>query len=160
MICSVYDPARRIYTYYQCPGTPRDNGVKGTKFRMPNRPPELSPGLGAQATIGYAPEALALVLPPGAVPVGTGTRPKGVIAVRPGEDLSAALYADQGGSGPALRGEIAGFGEAPAAPVTLPSPAATTPEPVTVEVKTNFAQVVFAACVASVVGVMVQRALR
>ena len=74
MICSVYDPARRIYSYYECAGTPRDHGIVGTKFRRPNRAPDLCPALGAQATIGFAPEALAFILPPGAQPIGSGTQ--------------------------------------------------------------------------------------
>lgn len=158
MICSVYDPARRIYSYYDCPGTARDHGIVGTKFRKPNRPPEMCPGLGAQVTIGFSPEALAFVLPQGAQPIGTGTRPQGVIAVRAGGDPSAAMYADQGGSGPALRGALeaalAGIGDV-GEPVTLP-----TNPPTEVEVKSNLGQVVFAACVASVVGVVVQKVLK
>lgn len=154
MICSVYDPARRIYSYYDCPGTARDHGIVGTKFRAPNRPPEMCPGLGAQVSIGFSPEALAFVLPPGAQPIGTGTRPQGVIAVRAGGDPVAAMLADKGGSGPALRGALAGLGDI-GEPVTLP----TTP-PTEIEVKSNLGQVVFAACVASVVGVVVQKVLK
>jgi hypothetical protein len=154
MICSVYDSARRIYTYYECPGSARDNGVTGTKFRKPNRPPELSPGLGANATIGFCPDALALVLPPGATPIGTGTRPKGVIAVRAGGDPLKAFMADKGGSGPALRGALAGLGTV-GDTITLP-----TDPPTEIDVKPNLGQVVFAACVASVVGAIVQRVLR
>lgn len=152
MICSVYDSARRIYTYYECPGPARAHGVTGTKFRAPNRPPEMSPSLGANATIGFTPDALALVLPPGATPIGTGTRPRGVIAVTAGGNPLKAFMADKGGSGPALRGALAGLGEAPTVLPTNP--------PTQIEVKSNLAQVVFAACVASVVGVMVQKALR
>lgn len=158
MICSVYDPSRRVYSYYECAGTPRDHGVTGTKFRKPNRPPDPCPGLGAQATIGFTPEALAFVLPPGAQPIGTGTRPRGVIAVRAGGDPVAAMFADQGGSGPALRGAmegaLAGIGDV-GEPVTLP-----TNPPVEVEVKTNLGQTVLAACVAGIVGVLVQRAFK
>lgn len=154
MICSVYDSSRRIYTYYECPGTPRDHGITGTKFRKPNRAPDPCPALGAQATIGFVPEALAYVLPPGAQPIGTGTRARGVIAVRAGGDPIAAMFADKGGSGPALRGDVAGLagiGE----PVTLP-----TNPPVEIEVKQNLTQTVIAACVAGAVGVLVQRILK
>lgn len=155
MICSVYDPSRRIYSYYDCVGTARDHGITGTKFRKPNRAPDMCPGLGVQATIGFAPEALAFILPPGAQPVGSGTRPRGVIAVRAGGDPAAAMFADQGGSGPALRGGIlAGFGDVGEA-VVLP----TTP-PVEIGIRPKLGQVVLAACVASVVGVFVQKVLK
>ena len=154
MICSVYDPARRIYSYYDCPGTARDHGIVGTKFRSPNRPPELCPGLGAQVTIGFSPEALAFILPPGAQPIGTGTRARGVIAVRAGGDPVAAMLADKGGSGPALRGALAGIGDM-GEPVTLP-----TNPPVEIEVKPNIGQAILAACVAGIVGVLVQKALK
>lgn len=155
MICSVYDPARRIYSYYDCPGTPRDHGITGTKFRKPNRAPDLCPSLGAQATIGFAPEALAFILPPGAQPIGTGTRPRGVIAVRAGGNPAMAMFADKGGSGPALRGdEFAGLGSI-GEPVTLP-----TNPPIEIEVKPNYGQAILAACVAGVVGVLVQKALK
>jgi hypothetical protein len=146
MICSVYDSQRRIYTYYQCPGTARDYGARGTKFRIPNRPPEPSPGLGASATIGFAPDALAIVLPEGARPIGTGTHAKGVIAVPQGGDIVDSLLTQQGGGGPALRGALAGLGD--------------TVVDEKIEVKSNLGQVVFAACVASIVGVFVQRALK
>lgn len=151
MICSVYDPSRRIYSYYECPGTPREHGITGTKFRAPNRLPDPCHALGANVTIGYAPEALAFVLPAGAQPIGTGTRPRGVIAVRAGGDPIAAMFADKGGSGPALRGHLAGIGE----PTTLP-----TNPPIEIEVKPNLGQAVLAACVAGVVGVLVQKALK
>ena len=157
MICSVYDSSRRIYTYYECAGTPRDHGVTGTKFRQPNRAPDPCPRLGAAKTIGFSPEALAFVLPPGAQPVGTGTRPRGVIAVRAGGDPVAAMFADKGGSGPALRGALAGIGDFGdvGEPVTLP-----TKPPIEIEVKQNLTQTVLAACVAGVVGVLVQRVLK
>lgn len=156
MICSVYDPARRTYSYYDCPGTARDHGIVGTKFRAPNRAPDPCPALGANATIGFTPEALAFILPPGAQPIGTGTRPKGVIAVRSGGDPVAAMLADKGGSGPALRGTLAGFdgiGET----VTVPS---TPPVEVEIKVKQNFRDTIIAACVAGIAGVIVQRVLK
>lgn len=151
MICSVYDPSRRIYSYYECAGTPRDHGIVGTKFRKPNRAPDPSPALGDAVTLGFAPEALAFVLPRDAQPIGTGTRARGVIAVRAGGDPVAAMFADKGGSGPALRGALSGIGE----PVTLP-----TNPPIEIEVKPNIGQAILAACVAGVVGVLVQKALK
>lgn len=144
MICSVYDPQRRIFSYYECPGTAREHGIQGTKYRPPNRAPDKSNALGT--AIGLVPEALAVVLPPGAQPIGTGTRAKGVIAVRHGGDVFDALVNQTGGSGPALRGTLSGLGEEP--PVPPPPPA------------TSFTQVVAAACIASIVGVLVQKALK
>jgi len=151
MICSVYDSQRRIYTYYECPGVARDYGARGTKFRMPNRPPEPSPGLGTSATIGFSPDALAIVLPQGAQPVGTGTRAKGVIAVPQGGDIVDSMLTQQGGGGPALRGALAGLGE------SAPTQA---PDQTKIEIRSSLGQVIFAACVASIVGAFVQRALK
>lgn len=153
MICSVYDPSRRIYSYYDCPGTARDHGIVGTKFRAPNRAPDICPGLGAKATIGFAPEALAFILPPGAQPIGTGTRPRGVIAVRAGGDPVSAFFSDTGGSGPALRGGLAGVGET----VTVPMKPSVE---VDINVKPNFRDTIIAACIAGITGVIVQKVLK
>lgn len=79
MICSVYDPHRRCYDYYEVPGTSKDYGARGTKYRPPTQPPQGSK-LGA---IGFAPEALALPLPQPAQHVGSGDLARGIICVLP-----------------------------------------------------------------------------
>jgi hypothetical protein len=80
MICSVYDPHRRCYDYYEVPGTSKDYGARGTKYRPPTQGPQGSK-LGA---IGFAPEALALPLPQPAQHVGSGDLAKGIICTLPG----------------------------------------------------------------------------
>jgi len=64
MIYSVYDYVQQRYTYYEAPGAVPPHGW----FRRP------TPGTYMQ------PEELAASLPEGAVPIGSGLLPKGVIA--------------------------------------------------------------------------------
>ena len=66
--------------------------------------------------------------------------------MRHGGDVFDALVNQTGGSGPALRGALSGLGEEPQQPPPAPA--------------TSFTQVVAAACIASIVGVLVQKALK
>lgn len=147
MIFSVYNYAARVYDYYEAPGTSADYGLRGTKYRPLSQPPQgpLS-GVGdvSIGPIGFAPESLALPLPRNARRVGTGQEARGVVAVSMPHPEYPARYEEHGGT---ISG-LSGFGDVPPAPV----------EEVKVQ-GVSFGHVVAAACVASVVGVVVQRLL-
>lgn len=141
MICSVYDTHRRCYDYYEVPGTAKDYGSRGQKYRAPTQSPQGSTACGA---IGFAPEALALPLPTNAQHVGTGEHAKGIICT-PGNRALAPLGAvmPMNVTDLALTG-LAGLGET---------------QIVEVEKKHSWSHIIAAAAVAGTVGVLVQRAL-
>lgn len=152
MIFSVYDYASRAYDYYEAPGTSATYGLRGTKYRpLIQKPQGPLSGVGDTSIgpIGFAPEALALPLPRNAQRVGRGQEPRGVIAVNLPHPEYPARYEEHGGT---ISG-LAGFGDVP-----VPEPASAPVADVKVE-PVSFGHVVVAACVASVVGVIVQRLL-
>lgn len=131
MIFSVFDHHARQFDYYEAPGTSRNYGSRGTKYRALTQPVQ---GLGG---IGYAPESLALPLPENARRVGRGPSARGIVATVP-RDVASASLNGLGDSAPL-----------PGAPVA----------PETIVVRSSFSQMVAAACIAAVVGVCVQRML-
>jgi hypothetical protein len=137
MIFSIFDHNARCFDYYEAPGTSKTYGSRGTKYRAPTQPPQGSPQLGG---IGYAPEALALPLPAGARQVGRGTQARGVIAVK-------AVRAQ------AAQSTVSGLGAS-----GLGANEVVVEE--TVRQHQSFKHTLAAACVAAVVGVLVQRMLR
>lgn len=143
MIVSIYDYKAKLFHYFEVPG----QYDRSTRYRALNQKPQGSKELGG---IGYAPEALGIPLPSGARQVGTGKEARGMVGFDP-------------------RGPRAAVPMAPSSPSTweenrvgmlggMTSTGATD----VVEVQTRstpFVQVVAAACVASIVGVVVNRAL-
>jgi hypothetical protein len=155
MIFSVFDHHAKRFDYFEAPGTSVVFGARGTKYRALNQPPQgplaSSMGLGGRGAasgdrvnIGFAPEALAMELPANARQVGRGSDARGIIAV---QDV-----VPRGFVSPTLNGTVWGLdghlGEVPFG------------EEPTVIAKTPFAQIVTAACVAAVVGVVVQKLLK
>lgn len=140
MICSVYDTHRRCYDYYEVPGTAKDYGSRGQKYRTPTQQPQGNRTVGL---IGFAPEALALPLPPNAQHVGTGPHAKDIICA-PGSRALAGIpvvnVTDR-----ALTG-LAGLGDAEA--------------PLAVKEERAWSHVVLAAVIAGVTGVVVQKMLK
>lgn len=136
MIFSVYDNAAKRFDYYEAPGNSSHYGARGQKYRALSQAPQGPSGLGGVSigAVGFAPEALGMVLPENAVRVGSGVEARGIIASRARSSWSNVGGVDVGTGG------LNGVGE--------------------VEPATNrhtFMHVVGAAVVASVVGVFVQR---
>lgn len=149
MIFSVFDHNARCFDYYEAPGTAADFGARGTKYRPltqgPQGPAAKDLGLagarpGERVVVGFSPEALAMPLPANARFVGRGDEARGVIAV---------VRRSQGVHMQAGYDAIDGLGSSPPENAIV---CATTPTP--------FTRVVAAACIAAVVGVLVQRALK
>ncbi len=139
MIFSVFDHNARCFDYYEAPGTSANYGSRGTKHRPLTQAPQGA--LGGVGPIGFAPEALALPLPASARPVGRGEQARGIIAVVPrGSSQLHGFGGEPVLVAPGLSGAL-GEAEEPRSGVSL-------------------GQVIVAACVASVVGVVVQRALK
>lgn len=141
MICSVYDTHRRCYDYYEVPGTAKDYGARGQKYRPPTQAVQGNKTVGA---IGYAPEALAMPLPQNAQHVGTGTMARGIIC-RGGTQALARL-----GSMPVNLTDraLTGLGGLDGLGAVEPTQ------------ERDWTQIVAAAAVAGVVGVLVQRMLK
>lgn len=93
MIFSVYDYSQQRYTYYEAPGTAPPHGW----FRRP------TPGTYMQ------PEELAASLPEGAVPVGYGALPRGIIAT----NIPGIGTADTASPGSGAGAGLAGVGASP-----------------------------------------------
>jgi len=159
VIFSVFDPNARRFDYYEAPGHAANYGARGTKYRALTQPPQgglagpsgrAGPGGGGGAqAVGFAPEALAMRLPHSAMLVGHGDEARGIIAEawgHSGGGFSGAVDGYMGGYGVDLG--LAGLGEGEAPP----------PPPVVAASGVSFGQVIVAACVASIVGVIVQRA--
>lgn len=138
MICSVYDTHRRCYDYYEVPGTAKDYGARGQKYRPPTQPLQGNRTVGA---IGFAPEALAMPLPSSAQHVGTGTMAKGIICTGGNRALAAlgAIPAD------VTDRSLTGLGETTVIEREKPH---------------SWGHVVAAAVVAGVAGVLVQKMLK
>lgn len=166
MIFSVFDQNARVYDYFEATGTSADYGSRGTKYRPLNAPPQgplassmsgmngarIQAPPGERVAIGFAPEALALPLPKNARKVGRGSKARGVIAV-PMPTKSADPWYDEGGRSASVHG-LAGLGE------ERSDQPATAPAAVVVTTETPFGKVIAAACIASVVGVFVQKVLK
>lgn len=135
MIFSVFDHNTRSFDYFEAPGTSVNYGARGTRYRAPTQKPING--------LGYMPESLALPLPPNARHVGSGSKAKGIIATRGEVRLETALAGLSGADGV----------------VAIATDALAEPGESVVLLKSPFAQTVAAACVAAVVGVVVQRAL-
>ncbi len=151
MIFSVFDDHARDWHYFEAPGTSATYGARGTKYRPLNgRPSGPSSGLGGAGgigPIGFTPEALAMALPSNARPVGKGSVARGVVAVVPRSGIRPAYPAQwEEWQGHGRDDAVAGLGDASAPPVVVEG--------------IPLSKVVFAACVASVVGVLVQKALK
>lgn len=184
MIFSVFDHNARCFNYYEAPGTAANYGARGTKYRALSQGPQgpmasSVTGLGGggrpgeRVCIGFAPEALAIKLPSNARRVGSGSAARGVIAVVSGSmnalgaihhapyaerfqgarprmhdtEIRPAYpnrYEEEGGTYNGVDGLGADVDVAPEQRVI-----ATTP----------FAQIVLAASIAAIVGVVVQRML-
>ena len=142
MIFSVFDHNARCFDYYEAPGTSANYGARGTKYRALTQGvqgPAVSGGLAGGGAarvqaIGFAPESLCLPLPSNAMPVGRGEQARGIIACVPSRSM-------------------AGLG---ATDVSV----TTGTDKVVVETQHSFGKIVVAACVAGVVGVLVQKALK
>jgi len=134
---SIYNPTARCYDYYVGAGTSAHYGSRGTKYRAPIMGPQGSAQLGI---VGFQPEALALPLPAGAQKVGRGAEARGIIAVRARRNVPLTSSASSSVNG------LGGLGDADVTEVAV--------QPV------GFGRVVAAACIASIVGVFVQKALR
>lgn len=148
MIFSVYNYASRSYDYYEGMGTSADYKLRGTRYRpLIQQPQGPLSGVGdvTIGPIGFAPEALALPLPKNVRRVGQGQQPRGVIAVDVPRPEYPSRYEERGGTISGLNG----LGDAPTALPVVDVKA----EPI------SFGHVVAAACIASVVGVVVQRTL-
>lgn len=147
MIFSVYDSNARRFDYYEAPGHSANYGARGTKYRALTQAPQGLSGASGGQYVGFAPEALVMPLPANAMPVGHGDEARGVIAdVRRGGYVGE--YAGAGSFGGL--GSFDGLGEGEPTP---PPPAVVAAPGV------SFGQVIAAACVASIVGVLVQRAM-
>lgn len=146
MIFSVYDSNARRFDYYEAPGYAANYGARGTKYRPLTQPPQGGlAGAGGQY-VGFAPEALTMSLPSNAVPVGHGSEARGIVA-----DVQRGGYTGEyAGVGAGSFGGLSGLGEG-----EQPQP----PPAVVAAPGVSFGQVVAAACVASIVGVLVQRAM-
>ncbi len=156
MIFSVFDPYSRAYNYYEAPGTSRNYGARGTKYRPLHGHPQgpkgaLGDGSGRSiGPIGFAPEALGVALPPNAKQVGRGKEARGIIAVVAPQPEYPSRYEEHGGTITGLRGGAMG---------ALNGLGATDDITVTAA-PVSFGHVVVAACIASVVGVVVQKMLK
>lgn len=171
MIFSVWNHANRNYDYFKAPGNSANYGARGTKYRPLNQPPQGpfesqlvgygAAGMGGarvqgppgrRIAIGFTPEALALPLPLGAQRVGSGNEARGVIATQRSNVNARAQgegrYADVSGLG--------GLGEDGKTPDAEPPP----PPAIATARGVPFTQVVGAAVIASIVGVVVQKLLR
>ena len=73
MIYSVWDPARKVYDYYNAPSRQLDGAASAP------RPGHLQP-----KALGVTPEQAAWRLPSAAQPIGSGKYPRGMIAERGG----------------------------------------------------------------------------
>ncbi len=149
MIFSVFNDNARCWEYFEAPGTSADYGARGTKYRplngRPSGPPRGLAGAagGGIGPIGFTPEALAMKLPPNVRRVGSGDVAHGVVAVR-GHNMRPASPSRWEEDGGTING-LGGLGEDTASAVVEGIP---------------LSKVVFAACVASVVGVIVQKILK
>lgn len=148
MIFSVFDHHSRRWHYYEAPGTAVNYGSRGTKYRAPTQPPQGSPTMGA---IGFAPESLGVPLPSNARRVGSGAFARGLVAAVPFRVGSNGLNGLNGVD----VGSLGSLGS-----VVVGTDAPVQPGQTAVIVKATFGQTIAAACVAAVVGVLVQRALR
>lgn len=140
MIFSVFDHHGRCFNYYEAPGTSKNYGSRGTKYRAPTQPPQGPPQLSGAGRnigpIGFAPESLALPLPSNARQIGRGQQARGIIATIRSESRDR------------------GLGDAT-------TPTGVSPGVVEVNVpRYPFGTTLAAACIAAVVGVLVQRMLR
>jgi hypothetical protein len=146
MICSVYDPHRRCYDYFEVPGTAKDYGARGQKYRYPTQAPQGNQTVGL---IGFAPEALAMPLPSAAQPVGSGDVARGVICV-------VGRQQGLGGMpGNLTLQTLTGLGsDAPTAPQVVSNIERQA------EATKHWGQVIGTAVVAGVVGVVVQQLLQ
>lgn len=160
MIFSVFNDNARCWEYFEAPGTSANYGARGTKYRPLNGRPSGPPrgGLGGGGSgigpIGFTPESLAMALPSSARPVGHGSEARGVIAVVPKSGIRPAHPAqwdEWQGQGRDPSGVVNGLGAADSAADSAP--------PVQEE-GIPLSKIVFAACVASVVGVIVQKILK
>ncbi len=134
MIFSVYDHNSRCFNYFEAPGTGATYGVQGTKYRQLSQQP--------LSGLGFAPEALVPPLPVSARPIGRGTVARGIMA-RMGGSEGLGDYTPPTLIAPVL----GGLGEAPAVcPPCDDGP--------------KFMDMVAAASIAAVVGVVVQRAMK
>ncbi len=166
MIFSVFDHNARCFDYYEAPGTSANYGARGTKYRPltqgPQGPLAASMGLagtpGDRVCVGFSPESLAMLLPANARPVGRGDQAKGIVAVvsrSQSRSVSTAGYDSVAGFGGL--GSFDGLGVVAAIGSELGEDA---PVPTSVAGETSFGRIIAAACVASVVGVVVQKLLK
>ncbi len=155
---SVFNYETKKFDYYEAPGTSSTYGARGTKYRplsqAPSGPP--SSGLGGSGggigLIGFAPEALGISLPRDARRVGSGNLAQGVVANRGSRGSGASLASYNGPVGAVTLGHFS-LGDAAVEP--------TTSAPIVVkDPGISFGKVIGAACIASIVGVIVQRALK
>ncbi len=152
MIFSVFDPHTRSYDYFEAPGTAVNYGARGTKYR----PLSGAPQGGGTGLVGFAPEALALTLPSNARSIGRGPTARGIIAVQHRQPQQQQQQQPQQQSQGQQTVELSGVPSAVVASLGLgevPTEAPTPP-------RYPFGQVLAAACVASIVGVLVQKALK
>jgi len=157
MIFSVFNDQAREWQYFEGPGTSADYGSRGTKYRplhgRPSGPSNLGGSSRGLGPIGFVAESLAVPLPSNVRPIGRGTVARGIVAVVPRTGIRPAYPAQweewTGNTPPSgrLDGRVEGL--------------AGTEETVTaVPTGIPLSKVIVAACVASVVGVIVQKMLR
>ncbi len=184
MIFSVFDPFSRAFNYYEAPGNSNNYGARGTKYRQLHGKPQgpkgtLGDGSGRSiGPIGFAPEALGVALPANAKQVGRGREARGIVAVVAPQPEYPSRYEEHGGTitgvgGLGAMAALSGghttrpggprggkvrtslnLGDAASAPSPTDPSIVVTPTPI------SFGNVVVAACIASVVGVVVQKMLK
>lgn len=162
MIFSVFNDHSRDWQYFEGPGTSANYGSRGTKYRplhgRPSGPSNLGGSSRGLGPIGFVAESLAVPLPSNVRPIGRGTVARGIVAVVPRTGVRPAYPAqweEWAGNTPPS-GRLEGLAGTDGTDGTDGSdvPAGTGSAGI------PLSKVIVAACVASVVGVIVQRMLR